>query len=118
MKFSIENDDKIIVFTIKEESVGADNAPDLKAKILIEAQPDIQGMVFEIGKVKSMDSSGLGAFLLAHRQLREYNIPVHIVNANKFVRNLMSMTKIDQLFSFNDDIDTAKNNILKNSRNN
>lgn len=118
MKFSIENDDKIIVFTIKENSVGADNAPDLKAKILIEAQPDIQGMVFEIGKVQSIDSSGLGAFLLAHRQLREYNVPVHIVNANKFVRSLMSMTKIDQLFTFTDDVETAKANILNNPKNN
>lgn len=118
MKFSIENDDKIIVFTIKEDSVGADNAPDLKAKILIEAQPDIQGMVFEISKVQSMDSSGLGAFLLAHRQLREYNVPVHIVRANKFIRSLMSMTKIDQLFHFSDDVDKAKQTILNNQKNN
>lgn len=118
MKFTIENDDKIIVFTIKEDSVGADNAPDLKAKILIEAQPDIQGMVFEISTVKSMDSSGLGAFLLAYRQLRDYDIPVHIVNANQFVRSLMSMTRIDQLFYFSDDVETAKHTILNNTQNN
>jgi len=118
MKFSIENDDNIIVFTIKEENIGADNAPALKAKILIEAQPDIQGMVFEISRVKSMDSSGLGAFLLAHRQLRDYNIPVHIVNANNFIRSLMAMTKIDQLFHFSDDVEDSKQLILNNQKNN
>lgn len=118
MKYSIENDDKIIIFTIKEENIGADNAPELKTKILIEAQPDIQGMVFEISQVKSMDSSGLGAFLLAHRQLRDHDIPIHIVKANNFIKSLMSMTKIDQLFHFSDDVETAKQSIFNNSKNN
>lgn len=118
MKFTIENDDNIIVFSIKEKTIGAELAPDLKAKILIEAQPDIKGMIFELTNVESMDSSGLGSLLLANRQLRDFSVPVYIVNANNFVRNLMAMTKIDQLFSFYNNIEEAKKNVINNSSEN
>jgi anti-anti-sigma factor len=114
MKFTIENDNKIVVFTIKEKTVGAEFAPELKTKILIEAQPDIKAMIFELSNVESMDSSGLGALLLANRQLRDYAVPVFIVNANNFVLNLMKMTKIDQMFEFSDSVDQAKSDILSN----
>ncbi len=113
MKFSIENDDNIIVFSIKEKSIGADIAPEIKAKVLIEAQPDIKGLIFDIGTVESLDSSGLGAFLLAHRTLRDHSIPVIIVSASKFVQSLMTMTQIDQLFKFYETVDTAKEYINK-----
>lgn len=118
MKFSIENDDNIIVFSIKEKTIGAELAPDLKAKILIEAQPNIKGMIFELANVESMDSSGLGSLLLANRQLRDYSIPVYIVSANGFVKNLMAMTKIDQLFEFFDSAADAKQKILSNNSEN
>lgn len=118
MKFTIENDDNIIVFSIKEKTIGAELAPDLKAKILIEAQPNIKGMIFELANVDSMDSSGLGSLLLANRQLRDHAIPVFIVQANNFVRNLMTMTKIDQLFEFFDTTEEAKEKVLSiNSEN-
>jgi anti-sigma B factor antagonist len=112
MKFTIENDDNIIVFSIKEKTIGAELAPDLKAKILIEAQPNIKGMIFELTNVESMDSSGLGSLLLANRQLRDYSVPVYIVQANSFVKNLMAMTKIDQLFEFFETIEDAKQKVL------
>jgi anti-anti-sigma factor len=114
MKFTIENDNKIVVFTIKERIVGAEFAPELKTKILIEAQPDIKAMIFELSNVESMDSSGLGALLLANRQLRDFAVPVFIVNANNFILNLMKMTKLDQIFEFSENVEQAKSEILSN----
>jgi anti-anti-sigma factor len=113
MKFAIENDNNIIVFTIKENSIGTELAPELKAKILIEAQPNIKGMIFDLSSVESIDSSGLGALLLANRTLRDFSIPVIIVNAGIFVMNLMQMTQINQLFEFYTSIDEAKSALLK-----
>jgi anti-sigma B factor antagonist len=118
MKFTIENDNNIIVFSIKDKTIGAELAPDLKAKILIEAQPNIKGMIFELENVESMDSSGLGSLLLANRQLRDHSIPVYIVQANNFVKNLMTMTKIDQLFEFFNTIEEAKQKVLTNNQEN
>ncbi|OGU61223.1 MAG: hypothetical protein A2X64_06585 [Ignavibacteria bacterium GWF2_33_9] len=118
MKFTIENDDNIIVFSIKENSIGAELAPDLKAKILIEAQPNIKGMIFEMSNVQSMDSSGLGSLLLANRQLRDFSVPVMIVQATPFVKNLMEMTKINQLFEFFDTTEQAKQKVLMNNSQN
>ncbi|MBP7214768.1 MAG: STAS domain-containing protein [Candidatus Kapabacteria bacterium] len=116
MKLTIENDDDIVIMNIKDANVGADIAPDLKSKVLIEAQPNIRALIFNLENVETMDSSGLGALLLANRQLRNYSIPVCIVKAQQFVKNLFAMTKIDSLFLFFDSEEQAIEYIKKNGR--
>ncbi len=116
MKLTIENDNDIVIMNIKEANVGTEIAPDLKSKVLIEAQPNIRALIFNLENVETMDSSGLGALLLANRQLRNYSIPVCIVKAQQFVKNLFSMTKIDSLFLFFDTEEQAIEYIKKNGR--
>ncbi|MEN6296057.1 MAG: STAS domain-containing protein [Chloroherpetonaceae bacterium] len=116
MKLTIENDDNIIIMNIKEANVGTDIAPELKSKVLIEAQPNIKALIINLESVETMDSSGLGALLLANRQLRDYSIPVCIVKAQQFVKNLFTMTKIDTLFLFFDSPEDAIKYIKNNER--
>lgn len=116
MKLTIENDDDIVIMNIKEANIGTDIAPELKSKVLIEAQPNIRALIFNLESVETMDSSGLGALLLANRQLRDYSIPVCIVKAQHFVKNLFAMTKIESLFLFFDTPEDAIEFIKSNGR--
>jgi len=116
MKLTIENEDNIVIMNIKEANVGTEIAPELKSKVLIEAQPNIRALIINLENVETMDSSGLGALLLANRQLRDYSIPVCIVKAQQFVKNLFSMTKIESLFLFFDTAEDAIQFIKSNGR--
>jgi anti-sigma B factor antagonist len=109
MHYTIEHKDNIVIFDIKNKTIESNISSDLKAKMLIIAQPDIDALIINLSEVEAIDSSGLGALLLANRQLSEHEIPVILVGVREFVRSLMSMTKIDEVFDFFDTVDEAIN---------
>jgi anti-sigma B factor antagonist len=82
--------------------------------MLILAQPDIDALVIDLSMVDAIDSSGLGALLLANRQLKDHEIPIILVGVRDFVRSLMSMTKIDEVFVFMSTVDEAINALEDN----
>lgn len=107
MNYTIEHKDNIVIFDIKNKTVESNISADFKARMLIVAQPDIDALIINMSNVEAIDSSGLGALLLANRQLSEHNIPIALVGVTDFVRSLMSMTKIDEIFDFYDTVDEA-----------
>lgn len=113
MNSTIENKENIVIFKLENQTVEGELSAELKAKMLILAQPDIDALVVDMSNVEAIDSSGLGALLLANRQLKEHDIPVILVNVREFVRSLMSMTRIDEVFEFYDSIDEAIENLKK-----
>jgi len=100
MNYTVENKDNVVIFRLENQTVESIISAELKAKMLILAQPDIGALIIDLSKVDAIDSSGLGALLLANRQLKDIEIPVILVGVREFVRSLMSMTKIDEVFAF------------------
>lgn len=107
MNYNVEHKNNIVIFTIKNKTIESQISAELKAKILILAQPDIKALVVDLSSVEAIDSSGLGALLLANRQLSENMIPVVLVGVRDFVKSLMAMTKIDEVFDFDDTVENA-----------
>lgn len=107
MNYTLDNRGNISIFTLKNLNVDGQTAAQFKAKILIAAQPDLEGLIIDVTAVEAMDSSGLGALLLAHRQLKDHDIPVILVGVQDFVKSLMSITRIDELFEYYDTLDEA-----------
>lgn len=107
MNFTLENKDNIAIFHLKDKNVDSEVSASFKAKLLIIAQPDILALIIDLSEVDSIDSSGLGALLLAHRQLKEHSIPVILTGVGVFVMSLMRMTHLDSLFEFFDTVEDA-----------
>lgn len=107
MQFLLDHRDNTVIFHIKDRTIESQVSAEFKAKILIHAQPDIDALIINMDSVEAIDSSGLGALLLANRQLKDHAIPVILVGVKSFVRSLMSMTHIDEVFEFFDTIDEA-----------
>ncbi len=107
MQFTIDSRDNIVIFSLKNTTVESKVASEFKAKLLILAQPDIDALIIDLTGVQAIDSSGLGALLLAHRQLKEHSIPVLLIGVQEFVMSLMNMTRIDELFEFYDTLEEA-----------
>lgn len=107
MRFSIENQDNIVIFHLKVKSVNSDISAALKAELLIVCQPDIRGMILDLTDVEIMDSAGLGALLLAYRQLTELGIPIMLVGVQEYVFKIMEISQIHGLFDFFDTVEEA-----------
>ena len=48
MHFSIEHQDSISIFTLKEEILDASNAPEVKAELLILCQPTVEALIIDL----------------------------------------------------------------------
>ncbi len=107
MNLTIEHKDNFTIVTIHSNKIDSGNSPDLKAKLLIEAQPDIKALLVDISQVESIDSSGFGAFLIANRQLASHNIPTYIVGANKSIMHLFEILKLDRVFEFSQSVESV-----------
>jgi anti-sigma B factor antagonist len=105
MRYTTEHRDEITILSIHNQRVAGETSAKLKAEILITAQPDIEGLIIDLKAVEMMDSSGLGALLLANRQLKEYGIPLALVGVNDMILSLMRISKIDELYDFFDEVE-------------
>jgi anti-sigma B factor antagonist len=114
MNYSIEIKDGFVIFTLKNKSIDSEKSPKLKAELLILSQPDINGLILDISSVEYIDSGGLGAFLLAHRQLKEYGTYITLVGAQDAVKSMLSISRLTDLFTLEDSIDNAIEAYKKN----
>ncbi len=107
MNFSIENKDGFVIFTLKSKALDSENSAKLKAELLIICQPDIKGLILDVSDVEYIDSSGLGALLLAHRQLKENGTYISLVGVQDVVKSMLSISQLTDLFKLTDTIEEA-----------
>jgi len=111
MRYTVEHNENVVIFTLKNEQVDTNVASELKAELLILCQPDIGALLIDLSAVERMDSSGLGALLLAHRQLKDDEVPIVLIGVQELVKKLMSISHIEHLFYFFDTIEEAYENM-------
>ena len=107
MRFSVEQDDELIVFTIKEPIIDASNAPEVKSELLILCQPEIKAIIVDLSMVQACDSQGLSAILLAYRQMKEHEGFVVLAGVQDQVRQLFKISQIEYLFEFQPTVNDA-----------
>jgi len=109
MNYILEKRDNLVIFTINNLRMEGEVSSQFKAEFLIFCQPDLQAFIVDLHNVEFIDSAGLGALLLAYRQLKDNNIPVVLVGTNDYIKSMMSISQIDGLFDFFDNmVDTLK----------
>ncbi len=98
MHFSTDQQDATTVFRLKEDKLDSRNAGQLKAEFLILSQPDIDTLIIDLSEVRHVDSAGLSALLLAHRQMASHEGDVRLVGANVEIQSLLRVTQLDRIF--------------------
>ena len=111
MNFKTENIDNFVIFTILENTLEGKSASDLKSQMLIVAQPDINALIIDLSNIVVIDSTGLGALLLAYRQLKDHNIPIVLIGVQDFVNNLLEITRIKDIFQYSRTVEDAFNTL-------
>jgi len=107
MKFSIENQDNVVIFQLKNLNLDSEISAQLKAKLLILIQPDIDALIIDLTNVEYVDSSGLGALLLAQRQMKEFGMTIILVGVTENVQSMFRISQIHDVFLYADSIQDA-----------
>ena len=81
------------------EKLDTQVSPQLKAEFLVICRSPMKKLVIDMSLVKSCDSSGLSALLVAERQMREIKGEVHLIIPNLDVRNLFRITQLEKVFT-------------------
>ena len=100
MRFSVEQQDTVAIFTLKESSFDAVLSPDVKAELLIICQPTLEALIIDLSMVQLCDSAGLSALLLAQRLMKEHEAPVILVGASDRIKSLLRISQLEWLFEY------------------
>jgi len=97
MEGMVETIDNVAVITLPGESLDAGNAKDFKREILpaVEGRPRV---IFDMSRLKFVDSSGLGAILYCLRQLNAGGGDLKLCGMLKPVRALFELVRMHRIF--------------------
>ena len=84
---------------LRVEKLDTQVSPQLKAEFLVVCQPPLKKLIVDMSTVKSCDSSGLAALLVAERLMRDLKGEIHLIIPNQDVRNLFKITQLEKVFT-------------------
>lgn len=105
MRYEISKQGNSTIFQINEERFDAKLAPEFRTQIETVMNELSPNLVLDIGNVKFMDSSGLGAVMGVYKLLRDKQISV--ASAQKPVLDLLKLTRMDRLIKTYDSVEDA-----------
>lgn len=112
MKFSINTKKELTIFKLDERRLDAALAPELKSQfvVLIEAEKK-RYLIIDLSQVDAMDSSGLGALLMAHRQTSAHNGFAAFIGVRGKVKDLIKMAGLDKQLNIFSSVQDVINSI-------
>lgn len=99
MKYSVDKQDKYVVFSIQEENLNAFIAPNLKSEFVILKNEGVTNLILDLSAVKYVDSSGLSAILTANRLWDEEGLFVLTGVLSKSVKDLIEISRLENILT-------------------
>ncbi len=101
MNFVIESKKDITIFRLQEKRLDASLAPELKSQVLMLVAEGKKYLIIDLGQVDAIDSSGIGALLIAHRHTAEMEGFAAFIGVHGNVKDLLQMMQLHkQLYIF------------------
>jgi anti-anti-sigma factor len=74
----------------------------------ILARPKLNGIILDMQKITSVDSSGLGELTIVYSSASRHNYPMRLVGVNPNLQKMLRMTHLDAVLASADGLVTAK----------
>lgn len=87
-----------------EQMVGGREAVDLNQLISNLNKDELKSFVIDLSHINAINSSGLGALISAFRTLQQKEIKLFLLNPSPKIKELMSITHLDKVFTFISDL--------------
>ncbi|HEX9654418.1 MAG TPA: STAS domain-containing protein [bacterium] len=98
MKYRQEKVGEVLVVRVDETRLDSTVSPQFKAELLrlVEDKKE-KKILIDLKKVDYVDSSGLGALLFGHRQLKSNSGKLKLVHLSTKIRTLIKIAKLDDV---------------------
>jgi anti-sigma B factor antagonist len=109
MNLNLEKKNGFNVLTIQEERIDAHNSSDLKSYLLQLIEGGENQIIVQLGHVRFIDSSGLGALLSGNKQVLAKSGKLVLVNIQQQVLSMFELTRLNRVFDIYTDLNEAFN---------
>ncbi len=109
MNLNLETINGFNVLTIDEERIDAHNSGELKEYLLQLVENGKIKIIIQLGNVRFIDSSGLGALLSGNKLITAKSGKLILVNIQKQVLAMFELTRLNRVFEIYADANEAFN---------
>ena len=107
MKYSIDKQEKYVVFTLHEENLNSLLAPNLKSEFKLIYEEGFINFILDLSDVKFVDSSGLSAILTAKRIWDDIGTFVLTGVNHTSVKRLIEISKLSDVLNIVPTVDES-----------
>lgn len=97
MRFSIDKQEKYVVFKLHEQKLNTLIAAELKSELLLLNTQGYNNIILDLTESLYCDSSGLSAILVGNRLCRNSSGAFVITGLSEAVRKLIQISQLDQV---------------------
>ena len=97
MKYTVDKTDHYALLKLEEENLNSLIAPDLKSEFVFLRNEGVRNLIFNMGQLKYVDSSGLSAILTANRIWKDYGSFVLTGVQNDNIKKLIEISRLDSI---------------------
>ena len=106
MRIDTKSKDNGVILHLSGKIIG-DSVPRLKQTIEERIDSGADWLILDLAEVPLMDSSALGTIIAAFLRLQDRKGKLALLNAQKSILDVLSITKLDSLFEVYDDMQIA-----------
>ena len=112
MKFSIDKQEKHLIFKLDEEKLDSTLAPNIKTEFVTLNAEGQGNIVFDLTSTKYIDSSGLSAILVANRLCDNLGGKLVLAGVNDHVMKLFKISQLDSVIAMLPTVEEAIDRIF------
>ena len=99
MKYQVDKQDRYAIFSLEEKNLNSLIAPQLKSEFVFLRNEGVKNLIFDLGDVDFVDSSGLSSILTANRIWKDYGSFVMANIKSDSVNKLIEISKLDGILT-------------------
>jgi len=108
MKYNVDKTENYAKLELEEENLNSLIAPNLKSEFVFLRNEGVRNLIFDLGKVKYVDSSGLSAILTANRLWKGYGAFILTGIEHPSVKKLIEISRLETILTIIPTVDEAK----------
>lgn len=97
MRYSVDHIDNTATLMIHEERLDSITSSEFKGELVVLCRSGIEVLFIDMSQIVYCDSAGLGAMLLAHREMKASGGYSIIVGLTPTVKSLIELAHLDQV---------------------
>jgi anti-anti-sigma factor len=114
MKYSINKDEKYILFKLNEDKLDTSVSPEIKSEFVTLNAEGNRNIILDLSEAKYIDSSGLSAILVANRLCQNANGQFIIAGASDHVIKLFKISQLDTVLTLLPTVEEAIDSVFMN----